>query len=97
MNKKYNITLLLGFFFGYLGLHRFYHKKYFTGLLMLITLGGFFIWWVIDVTLILVYRFKDSEQNPIAYEGEFFQSYANKVVFVALCIWAILYLMRVFS
>lgn len=46
---------------GYWGLHRFYAGRFWTGLLMFITVGGFGFWWVFDVLLVLSGRFKDGE------------------------------------
>ena len=50
--KSFVATVLLAFFLGNLGIHRFYVGKIGTGLLMLITLGGFGIWYIIDIVLI---------------------------------------------
>jgi hypothetical protein len=41
--------------------HRFYVGKIWTGLLLLLTFGGFGFWWIIDAVLILIGRFKDSQ------------------------------------
>jgi TM2 domain-containing membrane protein YozV len=46
--KNRNIVMVLCFFFGFLGVHRFYLGKIGTGLLMLFTLGGLGIWAIID-------------------------------------------------
>ncbi len=43
------IALLLCVFFGWLGVHRFYEGKVFTGLLYLCTLGFFGIGWIVDI------------------------------------------------
>ncbi len=51
--------LLLCFFFGYLGIHRFYAGKPLTGILMLITLGGFGVWTIIDFIMIALGNFTD--------------------------------------
>ena len=57
--KNWVVTLLLCFFFGYLGIHRFYVGKVGTGILMLLTGGGFGIWWIIDLIMIAVGSFTD--------------------------------------
>lgn len=58
-------TLLLAWFFGYLGIHRFYVGKFWTGLLQLCTAGGFGIWWIVDAILVLCGVFTDGEGRPI--------------------------------
>jgi hypothetical protein len=55
------LTLLLCLFVGYLGIHRFYAGKLFTGLLWLITGGLFGIGWIFDLILIAMGRFRDSD------------------------------------
>ena len=59
---KSNLTaLLLCLFLGCLGVHRFYVGKTGTGILMLLTLGGFFIWELIDFIMICCNKFTDSK------------------------------------
>ncbi|MBN2830323.1 MAG: TM2 domain-containing protein [Candidatus Cloacimonetes bacterium] len=60
-NKNWLTTLLLCIFLGTYGVHRFYTGKFGTGLLMLLTVGGFGIWWVYDVIIIATKSFYDSE------------------------------------
>ncbi|WP_259780346.1 TM2 domain-containing protein [Aestuariispira ectoiniformans] len=64
--KGFVPALLLCFFLGSLGIHRFYVGKIGTGILMLITLGGLGIWTIIDFVLIAVGSFKDKEGLPLA-------------------------------
>lgn len=59
--KSRTLAFLMALIFGYTGLHRFYVGKFWTGLAMFLTGGGFGIWWFIDVVLIGTGRFKDDE------------------------------------
>jgi TM2 domain-containing membrane protein YozV len=59
--KSRLVALLLSWFFGYFGAHRFYANKYGTAVLMILTLGGFGIWWIVDLILIAVGSFRDSK------------------------------------
>lgn len=59
--KGFVPALLLCFFLGALGVHRFYVGKIGTGILMLLTFGGFGIWALIDFIMIAVGSFKDKE------------------------------------
>jgi TM2 domain-containing membrane protein YozV len=59
--KSFVATVLLCFFLGSFGIHRFYVGKIGTGIVMLITLGGLGIWTIIDFVVIVVSRFKDKK------------------------------------
>lgn len=50
--KKWIVALLLSILVGSLGIDRFYMGYIGTGILKLITLGGFGLWWLIDLILI---------------------------------------------
>ena len=58
------LLMLLGFF-GIHGIHRFYVGNSVMGLLMLITLGGFFIWTLIDLVVMVRGRFTDGYGLPL--------------------------------
>ena len=58
--KSFVATLILCILLGSLGVHRFYVGKIVTGILMLLTFGGFGIWALIDTIFIAVGKFKDS-------------------------------------
>lgn len=64
--KGFVPAILLCFFLGALGAHRFYVGKIGTGILMLLTLGGFGIWAIIDFVMIVIGSFTDKEGNALA-------------------------------
>ena len=63
--KGFVPTILLCFFFGMLGVHRFYVGKIGTGILQLLTLGGLGIWVLIDFIVIVTGSFKDKQGLPV--------------------------------
>ncbi|HEY6966487.1 MAG TPA: TM2 domain-containing protein [Burkholderiales bacterium] len=66
-DKSNTVALLLCFFLGFLGIHRFYVGKIGTGVLMLVTLGGLGIWNLIDFIIIVMQKFTDSEGNTLSF------------------------------
>ncbi|KAF9359479.1 hypothetical protein BGX26_012214 [Mortierella sp. AD094] len=53
-DRSYPIAILLSIFFGYVGIDRFYLGYIISALLKLITAGGFGIWYIIDIVLIVI-------------------------------------------
>lgn len=58
--------MLLCFFLGWAGGHRFYVNKIGTGIIMLFTGGGMGIWFFIDFVMITLGSFKDKDNLPLA-------------------------------
>jgi len=56
---------LLAYFLGPFGVHRFYLEKIGTGILMLVTFGGFGIWVLIDFIMAVCGEMKDKDGKPI--------------------------------
>lgn len=64
-DKKILPAFLLCFFLGCLGIHRFYVGKIGTGIIQLLTLGGFGIWALIDLIIIAVGKSTDKDGNTL--------------------------------
>ncbi len=64
-DKGFVPAILLCFFLGALGLHRFYVGKIGTGILMILTLGGLGIWVIIDFVMIVIGKFTDTEGHAL--------------------------------
>ena len=64
-SRSWIVALLLCWFLGALGVHRFYVGKTGTGIVQLLTLGGFGVWVFIDFIMILVGAFTDDENKKV--------------------------------
>jgi TM2 domain-containing membrane protein YozV len=65
-DKRILPAFLLCFLLGVFGAHRFYAGKIGTGVLELLTLGGFGIWWLVDLILIVTGSFRDGDGQKIS-------------------------------
>ena len=65
MQKSKTTTALLCFFLGFFGVHRFYTGKIGSGVIQLLTGGGFFIWAIIDFIMILTGSFTDANGKKL--------------------------------
>ncbi len=63
--RSRGVALLLSFFGGFFGLHRFYVDKTGTAVAMLVTFGGCGVWYLYDLVLIAAGEFRDSEDLPL--------------------------------
>jgi TM2 domain-containing membrane protein YozV len=64
-HKKRNTVILLAYFLGVFGAHRFYLGKIFTAVLMLLTFGGLTIWYCIDFVKAVYGSYTDSQGRVV--------------------------------
>lgn len=67
--RSRGVAVALGFLGGVFGLHRFYVGKFKTGLLMIVTIGGFGLWWLYDMVLLAAGEFRDARDLPLRRWG----------------------------
>ena len=58
-------AILLCFFLGSLGIHRFYLGYTLIGVIQLLTFGGFLIWVIVDLIRLIIGSLKDYEDNDL--------------------------------
>jgi hypothetical protein len=63
--NKWIICLILCWFLGIFGAHRFYSGHITIGIIQLLTVGGCGIWSLIDFFIIVSGNYKDAQGNPI--------------------------------
>ena len=64
--KSKVVALILSIFLGELGIDRFYLGYIGTGILKLITCGGFGMWWLIDLIMIATGKLKPKDGSEYA-------------------------------
>jgi hypothetical protein len=64
-DRSRGVALILGSAIGVFGAHRFYTGKIATGILQLATVGGFGIWWLYDMILLISGSFRDVDEKRV--------------------------------
>ena len=58
-DKNWFTTLVLAVALGGMGIDRFYAGSVVLGVLKLLTFGGFTLWWLIDIILLVTGNYRD--------------------------------------
>lgn len=63
--KDFFKTVVICAFLGMFGIHRFYTGYTKIGIIQLLTLGGGFVWWIIDLLAMCFNKYKDRYGNEL--------------------------------
>ena len=93
--KNKTILIVLSYLFGFFGADRFYLGCTGTGIAKLLTLGGFGIWYLIDLIFILINGYNKSKK-PVICNNYKWEKQSIKNGYNAALIVMVLYVLKLF-
>mgnify|MGYP001260106017 CR=1 FL=1 len=85
-DKDFFLLLVLCLLFGFFGMHRFYCGKIKSGIFMILTFGGLYIWAFVDLIIVCLGEFTDAEGKKITYNKQnIFMKFLRNIVIFIFC------------
>lgn len=88
--RHFLAVFFLSFMWGVFGADRFYLGKYWTGILKLLTFGGFGIWAIIDLTMVMSGSMRDKQGYEMLDAARYKKFAAMTVLIFSLVLGALI-------